>query len=75
MNQPAHEPIVPDSGSPGQLLLRLTTIVLLLFVFLVGVKGLGDGFKMLGRDLLDAFFSATENPLVSSSFSARKHRR
>jgi sodium-dependent phosphate cotransporter len=51
-------------SSPGQILLRLTTILLLLFVFLLGVKGLGDGFKMLGRDLLEAFFSATENPFI-----------
>jgi len=36
----------------------------LLFVFLVGVKGLGDGFKLLGKDVLDAFFSATENPFL-----------
>jgi len=36
----------------------------LLFVFLIGVKGLGDGFKLLGHDVLDAFFSATRNPFV-----------
>ena len=36
----------------------------LLFVFLLGVKGLGDGFKLLGRDLIESFFTATEDPLV-----------
>lgn len=36
-----------------------------LLIFLAGVHGLGDGFKMLGRDLLDSFFSATENPLIA----------
>lgn len=40
-------------------------VVALLFVFLLGVHGLGDGFKLLGSDLLDAFFSATANPLVA----------
>ena len=37
----------------------------LLFVFLMGVNGLGDGFKSLGSDLLDTFFRATSNPFVS----------
>ena len=46
-------------------ILRVAAVVLLLLVFLVGVKGLGDGFKMLGKDLLDAFFSATENPFIA----------
>ncbi len=40
------------------------TILFLLFVFLMGVKGLGGGFKLLGHNLLEAFFSATENPFV-----------
>ncbi len=37
----------------------------LLFVFLVGVNGLGDGFKLLGRDMLESFFAATENPFMA----------
>ena len=36
----------------------------LLFVFLLGVNGLGDGFKSLGSGLLDSFFAATENPFM-----------
>ena len=40
-------------------------MVLLLFVFLAAVRGLGDGFKLLGGDLLEAFFSATSNPFVA----------
>jgi sodium-dependent phosphate cotransporter len=40
-------------------------VLCLLFVFLVGVNGLGDGFKSLGRDLLDSFFTATANPFVA----------
>jgi len=35
-----------------------------LFIFLVGVKGLGDGFNLLGRDVLGAFFKATTNPFI-----------
>lgn len=45
-------------------LLRVVAVVGLLFIFLMGVKGLGDGFKLLGRDLLQAFFTATENPFI-----------
>ena len=45
-------------------LTRTLMVLGLLFVFLLGVKGLGDGFKLLGRDVLDVFFAATENPFV-----------
>ena len=36
----------------------------LLFVFLLGVKGLGDGFELIGQDLIESFFAATSNPFV-----------
>jgi solute carrier family 34 (sodium-dependent phosphate cotransporter) len=39
-------------------------VLVLLYVFLVGVNGLGSGFKLLSRDLLDTFFAATANPFV-----------
>ena len=48
-----------------RLALRVLVVVLLLFLFLTGVKGLGDGFKLLGQDLLDSFFRATSNPFVA----------
>jgi sodium-dependent phosphate cotransporter len=44
--------------------LRVLTILGLLFIILLGIKGLGDGFKMLGRDVLETFFTATSNPFV-----------
>ena len=43
---------------------RAVVVLSLLFMFLVGVNGLGDGFKSLGRNFLDAFFTATENPFI-----------
>jgi len=52
-----------DAGA-AQTGLRILFVLFLLFIFLVGVKGLGDGFKMLGKDLLDSFFLATSNPFV-----------
>ena len=45
-------------------LVRALVVLGLLFVFLMGVKGLGDGFKMLGRDVLEAVFTATSNPFI-----------
>lgn len=45
-------------------LVRLIVVLSLLFLFLVGVNGLGDGFKSLGKGLLDVFFSATDNPFT-----------
>ncbi len=46
-------------------LVRLLIVAALLFIFLLGVNGLGDAFKSLGRGLLDAFFTATENPFLA----------
>lgn len=45
-------------------LVRLPTVLALLFIFLLGVNGLGDGFKSLGEGALEAFFTATENPFI-----------
>ena len=45
-------------------LVRFIAVLALLFVFMLGVNGLGDGFKALGGDTLDAFFAATENPFI-----------
>ena len=38
--------------------------MLLLFVFLLGVRGLSSGFRLLGEDLIQSFFAATENPFI-----------
>ena len=44
--------------------LRLLAVVGLLFVFLMGVRGLGGGFRLLGEDLIQSFFAATANPFI-----------
>ncbi len=54
---------VPDQRSVPPAV-RVGSIVFLLFVFLLGIKGLGEGFELLGSDLLDSFFRTTENPFV-----------
>lgn len=61
--------LVPVARAPRRRylgpVLRAAAVLLLFFVFLVGIKGLGDGFKLLGRDFLDSLFAATANPLLS----------
>ena len=39
-------------------------VLVYLFIFLVGIRGLGQGFQGLGEDLLDKFFHATKNPFT-----------
>ena len=43
---------------------RTTAVLFFLFVFLLGVKGLGDGFQLLGQDVVEGFFRATADPLI-----------
>lgn len=45
-------------------LLRFVGVLVLLYLFLVGVNGLGSGFESLGEGVLDSFFAATENPFM-----------
>jgi len=54
----------PAEAVPPRPLVRVLVVVALLFVFLLGVNGLGDGFKSLGQDFLDSFFKATSNPFT-----------
>ena len=44
---------------------RALAVLALLYVFLVGVNGLGDGFKSLSSGVLEDFFEATENPFFA----------
>ena len=60
---PPPRPPKPDM-SRREVWLRLAQVVVLLFLFLVGIRGLGEGFKGLGKDVLDSFFMATENPFM-----------
>jgi sodium-dependent phosphate cotransporter len=51
----------PIFGNP---FVRAATVLALLFLFLVGVNGLSDGFTSLSSGLLQTFFAATENPFM-----------
>jgi len=54
----------PHSQDSPRAVTRLVTVVFLLFGFLTGVKGLGEGFKLLGGDFLELIFATTENPFI-----------
>jgi sodium-dependent phosphate cotransporter len=53
-----------QATSRAQPVLRAAVVIALLYLFLVGVNGLGAGFRALGEGVLESFFSATENPFV-----------
>ncbi len=59
-------PATPEARKPDRrdTVLAVLQTLFYLFVFLAGVKGLGDGFKLLGEDLLGSFFRATGDPMV-----------
>lgn len=44
--------------------MRTLAVLGLLYLFLVGVNGLGSGFRALGEGVLESFFAATENPFI-----------
>lgn len=44
---------------------RAVQLALLVYLFLLGIHALGEGFALLGGDLLDRFFRATENPFFA----------
>jgi solute carrier family 34 (sodium-dependent phosphate cotransporter) len=59
----------PDTGTSEvpwteHPIVRGLTVLTLLYLFLVGVNGLGSGFRALGEGVLESFFAATENPFV-----------
>jgi len=59
-----YTPTAPPRPERSHPLVRTLAVLGLLFVFLLGVNGLGDGFKALGGDALDAFFATTSNPFI-----------
>jgi sodium-dependent phosphate cotransporter len=64
MNTIITPPTVLEEPKSPHTPLRLLALVALLFLFMVGVKGMGSGFNMLGQGFLGAFFTFTENPFV-----------
>lgn len=44
---------------------RIVLVFLILGLFLLALNLLGDGFKLLSKDLVQDFFQVTDNPIVS----------
>ena len=53
------------SASQSHPVLRVARILALVYLFLLGIHVLGEGFTLLGQGLLDSFFKATENPFFA----------
>ncbi len=63
--RPTPRPALPKpEGVVSHPLARALLAFGLLYVFLVGVNGLGGGFESLGDDVLNTFFRATANPFL-----------
>lgn len=55
----------PEPAPRRHTALRALALVVLLYIFLVGIRALGTGFKMLGEDAVQSVFTATANPFVA----------
>jgi sodium-dependent phosphate cotransporter len=59
------EPAAPPVAvRPAQVWLRLALVLALLYLFLVGVKGLESGIKAFGADFADRLFETVSSPLA-----------
>lgn len=54
----------PVDNPPARSWLRVVVVVGLLFVFLVGVKGLESGIKAFGADFADRLFDSVSSPIA-----------
>ena len=48
-----------------EVILRVLTVLVLLYLFLIGVKTLSGGLKLLGGDFAKTLFDMTSNPIIS----------
>lgn len=64
MSLPPVDVLTAETEPQSSVYVRVTGLLLLVFAFLLGVHGFGDGFRLLGSGVLDSFFRATENPFV-----------
>jgi solute carrier family 34 (sodium-dependent phosphate cotransporter) len=58
-------PVTPVKDRNASRAVLAIKAIVLLYAFLVGVGSLGDGFKLLGGDLLQSFFQTTSNPFIA----------
>ena len=63
-SEPGTQPPPPSAVDGLPPFVRVVALLVLLFLFLVGVNALGSGFELMGEDLLSSFFAATDNPFI-----------
>ena len=54
-----------DYNKTFKILFKTLGVVLALYLFLVGIKGLSSGIKMLGGDFANQIMTTTSNPFIS----------
>jgi len=54
-----------DYNKTYKTILRIIGVFLALYLFLVGIKGLSSGIKMLGGDFANQIMTTTSNPFIS----------
>ena len=54
-----------DYNKNFKILFKTLGVVLALYLFLVGIKGLSSGIKMLGGDFANQIMTTTSNPFIS----------
>jgi solute carrier family 34 (sodium-dependent phosphate cotransporter) len=47
------------------IILKIVAVALCLYLFIVGVSGMGEAFKLFGRDFADRVLAATQNPFAA----------
>ncbi len=65
MNSELEPPLRPSAEEHDSSLVIAVKALVLIYAFMIGVGSLGDGFKLLGSNVLDSFFHATANPFVA----------
>tara|TARA_B100000401_G_scaffold435478_1_gene377279 strand:- start:667 stop:1770 length:1104 start_codon:yes stop_codon:yes gene_type:complete len=54
-----------DNNKTFKTILKIMGVVLALYLFLVGIKGLSSGIKLLGGDFANQIMTTTSNPFIS----------
>lgn len=58
------ESILGSKGQAFDIMVRLVTVVGLLFIFLIGIKSLEGAFKLMGSGFAEGLLTVTANPIL-----------
>lgn len=63
--QPLAPPTAQKTRSPLETVITILGILFCLYMFVVGVSGMGEAFKMFGADFANRILGATRNPFAA----------